>query len=1184
MIFFKLCYFLNGINAHPTSGSPPVRRQYITKQLFFLVLLLVFGLKVSARPNPQRIDLNLTAVPLITAFDEIKKQTGYGFWYEKADLEGTKKVTLKIKSASLRETLDKCFLDQPLSYEIFDKTIVVKKKVKPKLQGNYDTNKKDIEIRGKVLDENSEPLHGAAIRIKGLEKVVLSNPRGEFSIEVPSDTSILVISNIGYQTQEISVKNNTRPTINLRTLTSQLEEVTINTGFDYIPKERATGSFVQIDNELLNRNGASTNILQRIDGISSGVVFNNRAFDNNGGKQARQSEIEVRGRATLFSPSEPLIVLDNFPYDGDPGTINPNDIESVTILKDAAAASAWGARSGNGVIVITTKKGKLNSAPMVSFNSSVTIAAKPDIFSQRQLSSPEFVEVQQFLFEKGAYNTTINNGYSALPPAVEIMLARRNGTINPEQEASQLNQLAGYDVRQQMLQYNYRQAVAQQYQASISGGTQAQKYFVSAGYDSNLNGTVNNSYDRLTLNASNTYYFLKNKLELFSNIIYTSSKTKNGPSLTALYPYSQFADSQENPLPEARDLRISYATQAGNGKLLNWLYKPLEEVNNGYSATTNDLTSYRLNLSLGYTIANGLKASAIYGYEKSIADGYTLHEPESYFARNQINRLSSINPTSGAVSYPMPKGAILNTNLGNLNSHNARFQLNFNKTWAKHTISSLGGSEVKDLNNFRSATSWYGYDPETAINQNSSLSYITDFPLFYNPSLTSRINPNASRNGTTNRYLSYYFNGSYSYDGKYIVSASARRDESNLFGVSANQKGVPLWSAGVAWNLDQESFYKLNWLPSLKIRATYGYTGNVNNSVSAYLTATNVVSNDYNTNYSNIANPPNPNLRWEKIRNINIGADFATIGNWIHGTLDLWQKKGIDLIGNSPIAPQTGIALYTGNSANTLTKGIDLILNSNNLQGSIKWQTTLIYNYTVSKVTEYKVSNGTNINVVSANYNNPLKGYPFYALFSFRYAGLDAAGAPQGYLSTGISTDYNSIMNSTDRSQLKYHGSAVPTSFGSLRNSFFYGSFDLSFNILYKFGYFFRRNSLNNSSLYSIGGAYLFPDYENRWQSEGDEHITNVPAQVYPAVTNRTNIYTYSEALVEKGDHIRLQDLRIGYSVRSKTKQPFKNLNLFSYVSNMGIIWRANKKNIDPDSPIGIRNPISIAFGFKMDL
>lgn len=1039
------------------------------------------------------------------------------------------------------------------------------------------------EMTGKVVSASSgEALAGAIIKIVSTNQNLISNNSGEFKLNLANGTHQLTVHYLSYKSRKIIVQIPAKGklVIVLEQDEQALKEVeVISTGYQNIPKERATGSFTQIDNKLLNRS-QSTDILSRINGVASGVIFT-----GNGNHQFKQSNIEIRGRATLFSNPNPLIILDNFPYDGDLSNINPNDVETISILKDAAAASAWGSRSGNGVIVITTKKGILNAAPTVNFNASLTVGKKPDLYYLPQLSSSEYLDVEQLLFKKGAYNSSINNGYAALSPAVEIFLARRNKTISVEDSLAKINGLKGYDIRQQLLKYYYRPTVNQQYQVGINGGGKAQKYFVSAGYDKNLNSVVKNSYDRITLNASNTYYFLNNKLELFTNIVFTSSKSKSVPGITALYPYDQLADANGTPIPVARTLRPAYATSAGGGKLLNWLYTPLDELNNGYSATTNNLTDYRVNLSLNYHVLKGLNAIALYSYEKGISEGNTLNELQSYYTRDLINTYSQINSETGAVTYPVPMGGVLNTSLNNLKSHNGRLQLNYDNSWNRHSINAIVGTEIKDLSNFNSRGSLYGYDSETATNQNSAVNYTADLPVFYNASSNGRISPNSEQLGTSDRFFSYYFNGAYTYSRKYIVSVSARKDESNLFGVSTNQKGVPLWSGGLAWAINNEPFYKIDWLPQLKVRATYGYTGNVNNTVSAYLTARGgYLFQLYNMYSTEIINPPNPSLRWERIKNINLGIDFGVKGGRINGSIDYWRKAGIDLIGNSPIAPQTGVTLYTGNSANTLTKGLDLQITAVNLDGALKWYTTLLYNKSTSKVTDYKVTNGSNYNVVAANYNNPLQGFPYYSIFSFKYAGLDNKGNPLGYLNGEKSTNYITIQDATNRDELVYHGSATPTSFGSLRNTWSYKGLELSFNIIYKFGYYFRRSSLDNE-LYSTGGNnYQMADYRDRWQKPGDELTTNVPALIYPLDASRNSIYTYSDILVEKGDHIRLQDIRIGYTVGKRRYQRFRNLSVFAYFNNIGLLWRANKHHIDPDYPRSTPSARSIALGIKADL
>lgn len=1131
----------------------------------------------------KRISIDVDKKSLKETLDKISEQAQLGIIYSNAKGLVKSLVTIHAKDQQVSKILNDLLKPLSLTYELIDGQIVVRfdnSSSRPPTQGPPESSL--YPIKGKVIDENGQPLPGATIKIKNGSVLTTTDSNGEFEIKTLPDSSILQISFVGYLTKEIIVTDVGYLNISLNSNSNQLHEVSvISTGYQTIPKERATGSFTQVDSTLLNRS-VSTNILDRLNGVTSGVLFN-----TNGDSQFGQSSIEIRGRATLFSNPNPLIIIDNFPYDGDLGNINPNDVESITILKDAAAASVWGSRSGNGVIVITTKKGRLNGAPTVSFNANSTMGAKPNLFYLPQLSSSDYITVEQFLYNQGAYNNAIGSGYQALSPAVTIFNNTTNGTITKADSLSQINQLKNYDSRQQLLKYYYRPSVNQQYQASVSGGSDNQKYFFSAGYDKNLSNNVGSSYDRVTLNGSNTYYFFKNKLELFTNIVYTGSSKKSLPLLsTTPQPYNQLADANGNPLAIANNLNIGYANSAGNGQFLNWLYKPLQELENGYSGTTTSLTDYRINLSLSYKIVKGLKATALYNYEKGLTISSNLNELQSYYTRNLINTYTQVDPSTGSVTYALPVGAILNTTQNTITSNNGRFQLNYDQTWKKNALNLIAGTEIKSYSTFYNSNALYGYNPETASDQNQAINFGTYYNYSYGynggqiPTYTSEL-------GASNRFFSLYFNGSYTYDNKYILSFSARKDESNLFGVASNQKGVPLGSAGLAWLINKEKFYAIDWMPEAKFRITYGYTGNVNANVTALLTAVNTpgLSQPYNAYFTNIVNPPNPSLKWEVDRNINFGYDFSIKGNRITGSIDYWLKAGLDLIGNSPVAPQTGVTLFTGNSSNTLTKGADIQINTINLNGKLKWYTTVLYNYDKNRVTEYKVDNGTNLNVVSANYANPLVGYPYYSIFSFKYAGLTNTGDPQGYLNGKMSTDYTSIINSANRSDLVYNGSATPTSFGSVRNTFTYSGFDLSFNITYKLGYYFRRNSLNNATLYSPNGNnYQMADYDKRWQKPGDELHTNVPALLYPDNLNRDELYSYSNVLVEKADNIRLQDFRLAYNIPNVPYLHLRNVNLFTYINNIAILWRANKYHIDPDYPTSIPAVRTISFGVKGDL
>lgn len=1046
--------------------------------------------------------------------------------------------------------------------------------------GQEATGLSQMVLHGEVRSAaDGKPIKGASVLLD--KKYTRTDKQGRFAISVDKTMGVLTIKHIGYAAQSIAYENtSTTLKIALQDVETQIEEVeVVSTGYQTIPRERATGSFVQLDNVLLNRK-ISTNILDRLDGVTSGLQFRSPVI---GADPYNPDFIQIHGRSTIQGNAQALIVLDNFPYDGNISSINPNDIESITVLKDAAAASAWGARAGNGVIVITTKKGKLNSRTNINLVANTTLGQKPNLFSggMPQLLSEEYIEVEQFLFDKGAYNTRLKNGYQGFSPAVDIFWRTREKMISPSDSLQLINALKGYDSRDELLKYYYQHTVNQQYNVSLRGGGANNRFFVSLGYDDNKAHIVNNYTKRYSANVNNDYTFFDQKMELSTNLAFTSARTGAGTQISTLYPYDRFVDGnrQAMALTNASGLSHYFTDSFGNGQLLDWKYRPMDELDQG-STNNTDRISYRLNAALRYKIIDYLHASVRYAYERggTVTDNY--YNKDSFYARDMINRFAQKNSTTQLFDFVLPKGGILRNNNDGFATSNGRVQLDFNKKWLDHELHAIAGSEIKDMQSYRNAVVFYGHDPVTLTNQNAAIDFTRTYNYSYG-SGSARIDNGATQYEAVDRFFSYFANASYTYIGKYTVSGSARRDESNLFGVKTNQKGVPLWSAGGLWRISKESF--MQYIPQIndmRLRATYGYMGNVNKSLSAYLTAqsTSYLINSYNQFFADIVNPPNPSLRWERVSKLNFGLDVGLFGNRLSLSVDYWKKKGMDLIGPAAIAPQTGITRFTGNTASTASRGMDVQLRSVNLNSGLKWNTDVLFNMAKDKVTDYLLETGTNYDIISNPIGNPVVGYPYWAQFSFPYAGLDEKGAPIGYLDGEQSVDYMNISNSMERDNLVYNGSRVPTVFGSVRNTFRYGSFDLSFNISYKFGYVFRRKSLDNSQLYGSDGAVsaAIADYDKRWQQVGDELYTNVPALIYPANTFRTRIYTQSEALVESGAHIRLEDIQLAYS--------FSRIQLSAYINNLGILWRKNNKDIDPDYPSSFPAIRTYAISMKVSL
>lgn len=1040
-----------------------------------------------------------------------------------------------------------------------------------------------VSLSGLVVSNSSPPapLAGVDLVLLKSKHRAISGSDGGFSISAVSLPDTLLVSLTGYRSQKIPVTSSGPALITMEAVTALLDEVVVNTGYQSLPKERSAGSFVQVDNELLNRRVGSS-VLDRLDGITSGLIFN-----RNRTAAANESAIIIRGRSTLFASPDPLIVVDNFPYDGDINNINPNDIENITILRDAAAASIWGVRSGNGVIVITTKKGKSGQTPKLSFNTNITFGDKPDLYYQPVLDAPGYIAMESFLFSKGYYNSRVTSPYQGLSPAVVIFSQRKAGLISAADSASQIDALSRNDVRSDLLRYFYRPGISQQYDLSLIGGNSFSQYYLSAGYDKSLSNSINNDQDRITIHGRNTYQLIRNRLELTGDMSFSSTRTNASTgALNQAFPiYSRLVDDNGNALPIFRDYRKKWLDTIAQGQLQDWVNRPYDELRLANNQTL--LTDYRLLTSLKYTIRKGWDLSVSYQLEKGTSNNQNLQSQQTYFTRDFINRFTLPDYTTNIPTRQVPLGDILDISELNFTSHNARAVMNYSVNPGKsHRLDLLGGTEIKDFSSFTSNRRLFGYNEANATD--ITINPVTLFPTLPVGSL-SRISLTNAQKGLTDRYFSCFGNAGYTLLDRYLVNISGRRDESNLFGVSANQKGVPLWSAGAAWIASKESFFHIPFVNYLKLKLTYGFNGNVDKSTSAYTTAGVGTTSVFQQPSSFLVNPPNPDLSWEKIGIVNTGMDFTLFNGMVNGSLDYYVKKGNNLIGNSQVASQTGVSQFRQNIADITTRGLDLSLTARPIKGNLSWTVNFLYSHVYDEVSRYLL-NPSQVKVYVTNItSNPLAGKPWSAIFAYRWAGLSPLnGDPQGITDGQLSTNYTRLINPVSTAELVYMGAGRPTSFGSIRNDLAFKRISLSINLVYELGYYYRKTPVNYTNIFGSSLTYgnlVTGDFANRWQKPGDELSTNVPSLVYPAISARDEFYQFSETLVEKGDHLRLRDIRLSYDMPLPTRKnyPIRSCRLYLYANNIGILWRANHSGIDPDNVTGFPAPRTIAAGVSFE-
>ncbi|WP_262484583.1 SusC/RagA family TonB-linked outer membrane protein [Chryseobacterium ureilyticum] len=1034
---------------------------------------------------------------------------------------------------------------------------------------NTTNSKKKETIKGKIVDEKGNPLAGATIQVKGSNFVTNSDNNGNFELPAEYAESELKISFLGYAPLSVSAKYIDR--ITLTSNSNVIDEVSVvASGYQSIPKERATGSFSKVDNATFNRQ-VSTDVISRLKGIAPSILFDERSGS---------PKLTIRGQATIFGNDQPLIVVDNFPYEGDINNINPNDIEDIDILKDAAAASIWGVRAGNGVIVIKTKKGRADQPMNIGFTSNVTIGQKPDLNYIPQIKPTDFIDIEKMLFDKGFYNTIISNTAANRPysPVVSILNDQKNGILTEQQATNQIDALRNNNLRDDISKYLYRNSVKQQYALNFNGGTNKYTYYFSAGFDKNQSAEKGSVFSRISLNSNQVFRPIE-KLEISAGLAYNQNNQStsnlismlNNMGTELMYPYARLVDDNGDAVRVIKDASTVLKEKALTAGLLNWDFVPLEELD--YQNNKYKQSELRLNTAIKYTFIPALSAEVRFQYENQLGRRRNYYDQDSYLMRDQINRFTTIN--NGILTRNIPLGGRLDNTNTELNALNGRFQLNYDQKWNKHQVNAIAGFEVRETKATGISSRQYGFDPN--VGSSILVDYITRFTQ-YGRNGTATISNFDNYSGTVDRIRSYYLNGAYNYDLRYVVSASARIDQSNLFGVKTNQKSVPLWSTGVKWNINKEDFYHSDWLSQLSLRSTFGYSGNIDRTTTAYTTARISKNNYNNLPNADLVTPPNNELRWERNRMFNIGVDFASKENRLSGSIEYFNRKGKDLIGNGDIDPTTGYASFRGNVANMTGNGIDIELNSINIQSKyFTWKTTAIFSYAKDIITAYKrptsLPNFVSDNSIirNATLYNPIVGRSLFGIYSYPWAGLDPqTGQARGYLDGEPSTQYAQItqqLAEDPENRLIYHGNTLAPYFGALRNTVSYKNFDLSFNITYRFGYYFKRNSIMYSSLYS--NYYAHGDYYRRWQKPGDELTTTVPAMVYPGVNVADQYYLNSEVLVSKGDHIRLQDINLSYNLDSKIAKKFhlQNLRLFAYVNNVAMIWKANKENLDPDFP-----------------
>jgi len=1140
------------------------------------VALLFTGLmQISTAATAQTVTLTEKNARLSTVLEKMRKQTGYDFLYTTSTLKGAGLVTIAVKNVSLERALTTIFDSQPLQFSIKDKSVVISKKAAVTYTVTHTT------LHGMVYDETNKPLPGASVRIDGVNQVAVTNTNGLFFLNDPPSNGNLIVSYIGFQTDTIAISGREEINLHLKMANLNMKEVVIvNTGYQKLNKERATGSFGKPDMKIFNERAGTTDIIGRMEGLVAGMavkpsfgVQNNRY--GTGGSQ----ESIIRGQSTVQLSNAPIYVVNGVQIEN-LSLLNTDDVADISVLKDASAAAIWGARAANGVIVITTKSGRAGEKVKFNYSGYITTQGKPDFGYARFMNSGQLIQASREIFDPVAipWNTLSN---AAIAPHELILYNQSRGLISAAQANSSLDSLSRIDNRQQIKDLWYRNSFTTNQTISASGGSQFYNFYSSLSYLRNYGsqvGSSDNTY-RITLNQTiNPVKAIRLSLNtIISNNTASSARPINvGPDFV---PYQLFQDANGNAVNMNYVQGLSPATRADYQarSRINLDYSPLTDLNSGY-IKSNQLT-INTTAELGVKILKGLSFNGTYGYQKSPGTTAIYDDAGSYFLRRELLNYTVARSTASAPVYYLPTtGGRYARGLNDNYSWTVRNQLMYNTTFrdGKDDLNLQAGQEVQEQYRSTETTVLRGYD------QNLKTSVLLD----YNTLAQGVFGAVGSFRSVFNeqpylqyfertRYRSYFGLMSYSFDGKYILDASIRRDFSNLFASGSSSQKKPAYSFGGKWLISREDFMKSqNWVDNLGLRMTYGITGN-----SPYLTAgslVDILATEVNNTYGNsfyLSSPKNDKLNWESTHTFNTGVDFGVLKGRLNGSIDYYTKNTTDLIGVVPLNPFTGTIKTTGNIGNVTNKGIELTLRSVNMQtAAFSWTSNFVFSYNKNKLASYSALEPA---LFTAQYRlnaASVVGFSSPSLFAYRYAGLDNVGDPQIQLANGTITKEYDAAGADD---LVYMGTTQPKFNGGFSNTFRYKNISLTANMIYNLGGVMRRdvNDFYTSLVFRDGtgfGGNLNEDFALRWKKPGDEAFTDIPAYVasrgISGSRRNTMYYTYADINVVSASYIKLRDITLSYDLAARVLRTIHLDAARVYVQTGNfMVWKANKFDIDPE-------------------
>lgn len=1039
-------------------------------------------------------------------------------------------------------------------------------------------------ITGKILDGSlpDEPLIGATIAIGDgkLQNGTVTDYNGEFTLKVPQDTKVLTVRYLGYENGKITLVDGTdHYVVTLKSASHSIKEVVV-TGYQKIDRRKLTASVSQ-----LNISDESVGAIKNIDQALGGQIAGLSTLPSTGAPGA-PVKIRIRGTASINGTQEPLWVLDGIPLEGTDipnidnlndvndiyqtsiAGLNPTDIDNITVLKDAAATAIYGARAANGVIVITTKRGK-ESRPIVNFNTRLTFSPKVDINRLNLLNASEKVDLELALLASNYEYRQHKGGVANILDKLNEFNAYRAGGWNALSATAQqqINDLR--DINTDWNDILFRNVFNQEYNASVSGGSDRASYYASAGYYDEqgiVKGVENNRYN-FTLKGT---FKINKKLTLGASIFANQRKQASFLTDTGGFTNPVYYSREANPYfqPFKADGSYNYDTNV-QGRESNAPDFNIFEERANTSKRRRDYSIMSI-IDAEYKINSDLKLTSQFGYQ---FDNYNLcrYQGGDSYAMRKEKEYATYMTSSGVQQTIFPEGGANKTTDSYRRQWLWKAMAEYNHRFAKyHDVELMLGTEVRHNITQSTSSNAYGYDART----------LTTKPVVFPSQSIAERYPLHQETRLENAYVSWYATGSYTYHYRYTLGASVRFDGSDVFGVAKKYRYLPLYSVSALWRVSEEKWMQpLTWISDLRLRASYGLQGNIDKSTSPYLIGTIDKASILGKNETIIAaeTAPNPNLKWEKTSNVNLGLEAAFLDSRIHFSVDYYHRKSSDLIGIRMLPLETGFASTTINWASMKNDGWELSLSTRNIvTRDFHWTTNLNLGFNTNKIINESVAQ---------NSTYPSRqGYPVGALFAYKTAGLDSEGYPLFLAADGSkvsAADFfklnrygaSQLTAEQQRAQYTYMGSTDPKCSGGLINNFEYRNWQLGVNFMFNLGMKVRVQP-SYSPTYFDRGLNTNRDILSRWTATNTGGtfaalMVSTPARL-AEYTRYAEYNTYSmlDIWVRNSSYARMQSLRLGYKLPKKWLAKFgiSSASLSLEGRNLLVIASNYNNYLDPET------------------